>query len=511
MLEVDVVVVGFGAAGAAATLAAADLGASVLILEKQEADAHTPSTRMSGGIIMGVTDPAAGSRYLDACARGQIPGAVNQAWARYATELVTWLDKQGTDLRLVPFGGAEHASFDGAEAIVTYRQGRTVGGEEVQVRPTDNPTQAALGWQARRADPSLRTGTQLMAALIRAVHGRPGVSVRWGSPVEGLVRDAGGRVVGVRTAGEVVRARRGVVLATGGFEYSDAMKATFLPAGPVYFYGNPGNTGDGIRLAQSVGADLWHMTSVVGRGIAHFTTPDGRGLAFNIGIDPPGYVITDRHGRRYANEYPQARQKHNFYYEMTGYDADRAEFSRIPSFWFFDERRFRERPLTPRTVGAPAVGFYDWSPDNEREVELGWIRRGTSIAEVAEAAGVTDPARAAREVYEYNAGCRGGRDALGRPASSLVALDRPPFYCVPLYPGGSNTAGGPRRDEHARVLDVSGRPIPGLLAAGNVGAAFGALYPADGGNLSEALCFGRIAAETACGPYPKQHLELNHL
>ena len=495
--EVDLVVVGYGAAGAAAALAGADLGASVVVLEKQDAAAHTPSTRMSGGVIMGITDPDAGARYLDACALGQIPPAINQVWARYAAELVPWLDKHGTDLRLVPFGGAEHASFDGAEAIVTYRQGRTVDGAAVDVRPTDNPTQAALGWQTRRADPNLRTGTQLMAALAQAVGRCPGVTVRWGSPATGLVRDGTGRVVGVRTPGGVVRARRGVVLATGGFEYSDAMKAAYLPARPVYFYGNPGNTGDGIRLAQSVGADLWHMTSVVGRGIAHFTAPDGRGLAFNIGIDPPGYVITDRHGRRYANEYPQARQKHNFYYEMTGYDADRAEFSRIPSFWFFDERRFRERPLTPRTVGAPAVGFYDWSPDNEREVEIGWIKRGTSIEEVAAAAGVTDPQRAVAEVAEYNAACRTGADRLGRPAASLVPLDRPPYYCVPLYPGGSNTAGGPRRDEQARVIDVFGRPIPGLLAAGNVGAVFGALYPADGGNLSEALCFGRIAAETA--------------
>jgi succinate dehydrogenase/fumarate reductase flavoprotein subunit len=498
--EYDVVVVGFGAAGAAAALAASSAGASVALLEKQPRLRHTPSTGMSGGVVMGVVDVEAAAGYLDSCARGQVPPLVNLVWARAAAVLTRWLDDQGTDLRLSVFGGAEHTGFPGAEAVVTYRQGRLLDGTPWSFQPdnTESTTDVALGWQTRRANPDLRTGQHLMADLAAAVAARGNVDVRWDAAVSELLRDNGSRVTGVRTrGGDLVLARAGVVLATGGFEFDEQMKQTYLPAGPVHFYGNPGNTGDGIRLGQSVGADLWHMTGVVGRGIAHFDTEDGRGLSFNIGIDSPGYVITDRHGRRYANEYPQARQKHNFYYEMTAYDADRAEFSRIPSYWFFDERRFRERTLTPRGVGAVAAGFYDWSPDNESEVERGWIRRGWSIEEVAAAAGVQDPEQAAREIADYDAGCARGQDRFGRPLSSLIPLDKPPFYCVPLYPGGSNTTGGPRRDEQARVLDVSGMPIPGLWAAGNTGAAMGALYPADGANLSEALCFGRVAGESA--------------
>jgi succinate dehydrogenase/fumarate reductase flavoprotein subunit len=79
----------------------------------------------------------------------------------------------------------------------------------------------------------------------------------------------------------------------------------------------------------------------------------------------------------------------------------------------------------------------------------------------------------------------------------LVPLDRPPFYCVPLYPGGSNTTGGPRRNADSQVLHVFGHPVPGLYAAGELGQASGLLYPAEGSNLSEALCFGQIAAECA--------------
>jgi succinate dehydrogenase/fumarate reductase flavoprotein subunit len=86
----------------------------------------------------------------------------------------------------------------------------------------------------------------------------------------------------------------------------------------------------------------------------------------------------------------------------------------------------------------------------------------------------------------------------------MVPLDQPPYYCVPLYPGGSNTSGGPRRDERARVLGVDGEPIPGLLAAGELGSPMALLYPADGSNLSEAMCFGQIAAETALDEMEKR-------
>lgn len=108
-----------------------------------------------------------------------------------------------------------------------------------------------------------------------------------------------------------------------------------------------------------------------------------------------------------------------------------------------------------------------------------------------------DPAQAGRTVAEYNAGCAAGADAFGRAPETLVPIEGPPYYCVPLYPGGSNTSGGPRRDAGGRVLDPFDAPIPGLFAAGELGQPVGMLYPADGANLSEAFCFGRIAARTA--------------
>jgi succinate dehydrogenase/fumarate reductase flavoprotein subunit len=328
------------------------------------------------------------------------------------------------------------------------------------------------------------------------------VDVRFANPATRLLQaEPGGPVVGVEceAGGQLrrVRARHGVVLACGGYGQDADLVLNHLKAFPVYFYGTPSNAGDGIRMARQVGADLWHMNQMVGRAVAHFSLAEGTGLTFNIALGPPGYVITDRHGRRFANEQLQAASKPHFYYELLDYDAARLEHPRIPCFWFFDERRMRARPLTARSAGEAAAGLYNWSPDNEKEVASGWIKRAGSIAGVAEAAGITDTETAERTVAEYNACCASGRDPFGRPAESLVPLDRPPYYCVPLFPGGANTNGGPRRDRRARILDAWHRPIPGLFGAGELGGVIGLLYPSPGANLSEALVFGAIAAEAA--------------
>lgn len=474
----DVVVVGFGAAGAAAALEASRRGASVVVVEKQPAELHTPSTRMSGGIVMTATDAEVATRYLDACAGGMVPETVSHAWAEAATGLLDWLAEQQVAITLSACGGAEHPALPGAEAIRTVQPGA-----------------------AKRLDPSGGAGPALWRALHDAVRTRDSVEIRWSRPARQLVRD-GDRVVGVEVTtpdggSEVVLARAGVVLSCGGYEFDEDLKRDHLRTYPVHFYGNPGNTGDGVRMAQDVGADLWHMNQMIGRAIAHVELDDGTPQGFIINIDPPGYVITDRAGRRFTDEEPQARLLHGFYYELLAFDADAGRYPRNPCYWFFDDRRRTAGPLTYTHIGACAVGRYTWSPDNSAEIERGWIAVGDTPAEAARAAGVEDPEAAAESIAAYNRACAEGRDPLGRPADSLVPLEGPPYYCMPLWPGGSNTTGGPRRDEHGRILDVFGAVIPGLYGAGELGQASGLLYPADGSNISEALCFGKLTVAHA--------------
>jgi succinate dehydrogenase/fumarate reductase flavoprotein subunit len=291
------------------------------------------------------------------------------------------------------------------------------------------------------------------------------------------------------------RARRGVVLTCGGYEYDEEMKRGYLRSYPMYFYGSPMNTGDGVRMAQALGADLWHMNCMAGRAIAHFEL-DGKGYNY-LSLPPPGgYAFLDRYGRRFANEHMQAMGRHDFYYLLGVYDSERAEYPRVPCYWIFDDRRMR---FGPPVTGSAAAGphRYEWSEGSEAEIARGWVKRADSLGDLVEMAGIVDAGEAVRTLEEYNQACATGNDRFGRPRESLWPLDQPPFYCMELWPGGPNTSGGPRRNARAQVIDVFGDPIEGLYEAGELGEAVGALYPANGANISDALCFGRIAAGQA--------------
>ncbi len=476
---VDVLVVGYGAAGVAAAITAADAGARVLVVEKNPERRHTPNTRMSGGMIMTVDDARGGADYLDACAGGMVPRELSAAWAARAAQLSTWLEQRVGGMDLAVAGVPEHRDLPGASAVHTVQ----------------------IGGVTERLAAGAGGGPALWSRLDDAVRRRD-VEIWWDAPAQRLVQDGDGTVTGATVVRDgkpvTVRATGGVVLACGGYEFDDTMKRDFLRAEVAHFYGHPGNTGDGVRMAQAVGASLWHMNQMIGRGVGHFRDDDGNPVNLLLTLAPAPYVITDRMGRRFMNEHHQAVLRHDVYYSLLEYDPARKRSTRVPCFWFFDERRRSAGPLTLTHIGAPAVGLVEWSADNRAEIERGWIHQGTSIQHAAEQAGVEDPDEAARTIAAYNELCRrGDEDPFGRPADTMLPLEGPPYYCVSLWPGGSNTTGGPRRDEHGRVLDAFGEPIEGLYAAGELGQPSGMLYPADGSNLSEALCFGQIAAEHA--------------
>ena len=481
----DVVVVGYGAAGTAAAVTASDAGASVVLVEKSPEHRHTPSTRMSGGMVMTVTDVGAGARYLDVCASGMVPFDVTHAWAERAACLPQWFEDAIGGLDMVASAGAEHPGFDGAEAIVAVQPGGV----------------------AERLAAAAGGGPRLFEGLAAAVARRE-IPIQWGTAASRLVQDADGRVTGLTATrnGQTVAlgARCGVVLACGGYEFDEELKRNHLRTYPVHFYGNPNNTGDGVRMAAGAGASMWHMNQMIGRAIGHFDL-DGQPINFIIGIDPPGYVICDRAGNRFADEHNQALLRHDFYYDLLAYDPATNTHPRVPCYWFFDESRRRAGPLTYSHFGAVAVGLYDWSDDNAAEIERGWIAPGGTVAEAAVAAGMTEEAarQAEATVDDYNRACLTGEpDPWGRPADTMVPISEPPYYCVALWPGGSNTTGGPRRDRQGRILDAFGDPIGGLYGAGELGQASGVLYPGDGSNLSEAFCFGQIAAEHALNRKP---------
>jgi succinate dehydrogenase/fumarate reductase flavoprotein subunit len=343
-------------------------------------------------------------------------------------------------------------------------------------------------------------------------------SARW------LLTDAAGAVIGVQASQggrELnVRARRAVILASGGFEFGEQLKLNHLRVSPTYFYASPDNTGDGVIMAQEVGAALWHMSACSAKAIAKFPDfPIGfpvnfwgygggmtqEGLLYSnrgAGSEPPpascGAMQVDRTGRRFTSE---IWKNHTHYYELTGYDSQAGWYPRIPCYWIFDQARMRRGQLVLAETGAAGpLRLYAWSEDNQAELDRGWITAAPSIEELARQLEM-EPTVLRDTLRAYNDGCSTGTDPLGpppfgRPAETLVPLE-PPFYAMALWPGGPNTQGGPERDARARVMRVTGEPIPRLYAAGELGSIYGMLYPAGGANIGEAIAFGRIAGENA--------------
>ena len=470
-------------------------------MEKQPAEWHTPSTRASGGMITVVHDADKALPYFDRCAGGMVPLEVSRAWVERAVDVLDWVDEK-LGLQMMRCTGAEHPEWEGSDAVSAYIASIAWAGgkdlSEAKSRLTDEQRER---WERKPAQ-FAGGGYALFEWLRDATLKREKIAVRYEHPAHRLIEDDDGRVVGVEVqtpeGTRRLRGEKGVVLTCGGYEYSEEMKLSYLRAYPIYFYGSPMNTGDGVRMAQGVGADLWHMNCMIGRGIAHFEM-DGKEFNFLVSTLPGGYVLTDKHGKRFVNEQMQAENRHDFYYELINYDAMLSDYPAVPCYWFFDQRRM---DVGPPIAASAAAGpyLYEWSKDSSVELERGWFHKDDDFERLAAKAGISDPRQAAQSIAAYNASCETKEDAaFGRAPETLVPLDQPPYYCLQLWPGGSNTSGGPRRNERAQVVNVYGEAIPGLYEAGELGEAVGVLYPAFGANLSDALCFGRIAAEDALG------------
>ena len=486
-LEADVVILGYGAAGAAAAISAYDAGAGeILVLEKQAP--HEPfglplsSSYMSGGAFICPNDSENAKRYLNTLYQvseglSWTDPEIIEAWTRYALENKDWVERMGIRTKLMRHGG-EH-KLDGWESIDVY---------------------GVIGM-----------GPALVRVLDQQVRARR-VSIRYETAAKRLIADENGEVIGVEavcTKGGAentvfIRAHRAVILATGGFGFHEEMKLQYLRVCPAYFTGTDAATGDGIRMAQELGAELWHMNCCSARIVIKIP-PVAQGMTVMFGgqntfsIAGPtahaGYVMVDRDGKRFTNE---NYKSHSLYYELTGFDSQRVMFPRVPSYWVFDQARIEDGPLVTNKVGAAgAAMLYSWSKDNQKELENGWIKTGNTLPELADKLGL-DPAALEATVSAYNKSCELGSDAeFHRPPQTLLPLCKPPFYAIEVWPGGPNTQGGPRRNRRAQVMRTDGTPIPRLFSAGELGSIYGMLYPASGGNIAECIAFGRIAGENA--------------
>lgn len=507
--EAEVVVVGYGGAGAVTAMTAHDAGAHVLVLERQSEDKRHPSTYMSGSSIICPSDPEGAVEHMKALYKAgpdlyETDPEVLTAWAHKTADNVNWVEKNGGRVKLFSKVG-EHHSVPGYEAIQNYR-----------FDLVDFPTP----WGIRGY------GYGFFTWLMDLVKQR-NIDIQHNTRAKWLLTDAEGEIQGVQTEqnGEIVnvRATRAVVLTTGGFEFNEQMKLNHLRVYPSYFYANPDNTGDGVTMAQEVGANLWHMSACSAKAMAKFDDfPTGFPINFwgygggmtreqtysfpgplgdkgQAGVEATptragcGVMQVDRFGKRFTNE---VWKQHTHYYELTGFDSQRTVYPRVPCYWIFDQARMDKGQLALRETGAAGpLQLYPWSQDNLTELDKGWFIKANSIEDLAIRLEM-DPNELRDTLRDYNNGCATGKDAFGRPAHTLVELNAP-FYAMRLWPGGPNTQGGPQRNAKAQIVNVNGEAIPRLYSAGELGSIYGMLYPVGGGNIAEVIAFGRIAGENA--------------
>ena len=485
----DVVVVGYGGAGAAAAIEASDAGANVLIVEKFREPGGT--TRMAGGNIRSVRDADKMIAHLEALTEHTTDRASIESHVQGLLALPAWVERCGGFIQPDPNETLKSKRtpgppYPGATPGTMFPG--VVGADGIGLR---------YRWPKNRNN-GLSRGQAAWAMLSRNVEQRR-IEVLKETAVKRLIRDgASGHVTGLvaqQGTSEVrIAARRGVVLASGGFAWNTDMLQQWIGA-PLPSAAPPHrNTGEGVLMAQAVGASLWHMNAAV--LALGFRVPEHE-ATFAFKMRERGFILVDQAAERFCDESKLAGHSGGLLMEHR--DHDTAAWQRLPSFVIFDETTRLAGPIT-----TPDAGFYadtNWPDDNGVPVEKGWITTATTVRGLAEKLGLSADALAAT-VDRYNRGIDADRDAFGRSQLDGIPLEQGPFYGIALWPTVYNTQGGPRRSAKGAVLDPWSIPIPGLFSAGELGSIFSTHYPG-GMNYGEAFVSGRVAGAAAVGAEPK--------
>lgn len=557
--EYDVIVVGSGAAGLTAACVAAAQGCSVLLLEQSAKVGGT--TAISGGMVWipnnhkmagaGREDSLDAARaYLSALVQSETPERL-EAFLTHGDAAVRYLESH-TALRLQP--------------VVTYPDyhpdvpGATLGGRVLEPVPYDaralgqqfkrlqDPLPEFLLWggmmisrqdlpQLRRVFKSPRSALYVARLLLRhgwqRMRAHRGTSLYLGNALAGrLFQSALDLRVDIRTSSSVMRllqvngavagaavlqadgtekeikARKGVILATGGLSHDAQLRRNYVPAhaGHLSATLNAGGAPRGAQLAKAAGAALSAATEQGAFWVPASTTQrsDASWSVFPHTVTDrakPGLIAVDQMGQRFVNE---AVSYHAFVQAQLAHGK-----SATPAFLICD-RRFlwkyglgRVRPFSLRL---------------SQEIQSGYLRRGANIAALARATGL--PAQALEATLQsYNQAARNGLDpAFGRGADAyqrhlgdadhrpnpcVAPIETGPFYAVAVHPADLGMSSGLRTDVHARVLAGDGQPIPGLYACGNdMASVMEGAYPGPGITLGPAITFGFIAARHACALVP---------
>ena len=311
--------------------------------------------------------------------------------------------------------------------------------------------------------------------------------------------------VGVQKADGTVfysKARKGVLLCTGGYEGDMEMYRNFNGGDRIFNGGSPYVKGDGVKMQMAIGAQMWHMDGQTmscgyfhGIKVPDFETTFIRQFYMAHG----GWMEVAKDGTRYYDEARSYQRQHMKYYEHGKYvDVPIARMQ--PVHMIMDDNCFKAQPLVNNWIGWPVTcrNPYPWSADNSVELEKGWIVKADTIEELAEKIG-KDPAALKAEVEKYNAMVDAGADTdFGRDITTMAKIEQGPFYAIEEVPAMPACSGGAKRNIKGQVLNWDNEPIEGLYSAGELGSLVCNLYQ-NGTYLHEAICSARAAIDTMLG------------
>ena len=548
--EVDVLVFGSGAAGMASALVAAQEGLQVLLCEKSPQVGGT--TAISGGEMwipnsrhsrtQGIDDSVENAaRYWEAEVGEATASPHRVAYLRHAPEAIDYLERH-TELRfraVAPHPDYHQdlpgASIGGRPLATLPFDGRRLGADFALLRPPRKDfmvfggmmvtrddivclLQPLASWKAfvtstllvgrflrdRLTHPRgtrLVLGNALVARLLFSLRAK-GVEIAVGSPLQTLVREGAavtGAVVSMQGREQRIRARRAVVLATGGFAANPALRSKYMTNLPVeHALCFEGNTGDALMAAMAVGAAVedtpktpayWMPASVL-------DTADGTRSVFPHIRDRarPGLIIVNSQGRRFVNE------------SASYHDVSLAMFDQVAQgitlpAWLVCDRRFIRR----HGLGMIKPIWQRLDP----YLRAGYLVEGRSVAELAGRIGV-DAAVLEATVARHNASAITGideefgkgrtvynrhyGDPSHRPNPCLAPIEHAPFYAVAVAPAPIGTTVGLKVDDNANVLDARGMAIAGLYACGNdMASVTRGAYPGPGSTIGPGIVFGYLA------------------
>ena len=473
--QYDVVVMGMGAAGMVAAKTAADNGAKVVIVEKCEEGKAGGNTKVCGQLFAYANgDKDAAKSYYTALAGGraiapEIFDAISEGVANMADIL------------------ADECGFNKDEAMDWT--GVNVGGTNLGAMSPEYPEMPGHEKMALWTTHAGASDGYLYQGLKQNVTDRvDAIDVWYSSPAKSLIQDPVTKtVVGVtveRDGKEMnIRALNGVCICTGGFECNKEMVQHYLNVINYAPRGGQFNTGDGIKMAQAVGADLWHMDCYEGLfGLGSVTYPVEEGIPCDMiatlaqnAVNTGAAILVGTDGDRFVNESETVRHGHLY------------------------ENGIWENPTFPEKV------WYIIDETQKGEIEaagampeeqLAKLTAYDSIGALAEGIGV-DKDRLTKTIKNYNSFANNGEDyKCGREAQYMRAFDGKKYYAMYMVSGLLNTQGGPKRSANAEVLDTQGNPIPHLYSAGECGGITVCMYQG-GTNIAECITFGRIAGKNA--------------